>query len=44
MLDEEKSFEEVRQWYDNRKQYLIPVRNLRDRIKRTRKTGNSQER
>ena len=33
MLDEEKSFEEIRRWYDNRKQDLIPVRNLRDRIK-----------
>ena len=41
MLDEEKSFVEVRQWYDNCKQDLIPVRNLRDRIG---KTGNSPER
>ena len=43
MLDEEKSFEEVRQWYDNRKQDLIPVRNLRDRIKQALSELEKQE-
>ena len=43
MLDEEKSFEEVRQWYDNRKQDLIPVRNLTDRIKQALSELEKQE-
>ena len=33
MLDAEKSFDEVRQWSDIRKQDFIPVRNLRDKVK-----------
>ena len=33
MLDAEKSFDEVRQWSDTRKQDFIPVRNLRDKLK-----------
>ena len=33
MLDAEKSFDEVRQLSDTRKQDFIPVRNLRDKLK-----------
>ena len=33
MLNAQKSFDEVRQWSDTRKQDFIPVRNLRDKLK-----------
>ena len=41
MLDVEKSFDEVRQWSDARKQDFIPVRNLRDKLKL--KTNNKNK-
>ena len=34
MLDAEKSFDEVRQWSKPHKQHFIPVRNLRDKLKK----------
>ena len=42
MLDAEKSFDEVRQWSDTRKQDFIPVRNLRNKLKLKNKNKNKK--
>ena len=43
MLDAEKSFDEVRQWSNTHKQDFIPVRNLRDKLKKALNTLEKQE-
>ena len=43
MLDAEKSFDEVRQWSNTHKQDFIPVRNLRDKLKKAFNTLEKQE-
>ena len=43
MFDAEKSFDEVRQWSNTHKQDFIPVRNLRDKLKKALNTLEKQE-
>ena len=43
MLDAEKSFDEVRQWSNTHKQDFIPVRNLRDKLKKALNNLEKQE-
>lgn len=43
MFDAEKSFHEVREWPDTRLKDFIPVRNLRDKLKKALSELEKQE-